>query len=185
MFHEQKKTLLATLSESKTTQDQLIQSEKMASLGELTAGIAHEIQNSLNFINNFSEVSTELVAELIDEATKPQRDAALETELLGDLSQNLQKVTHHGHRAAAIVRGMLQHSRSVSGERQPVDINNLVVEYLNLAYYSMRAKTNTFEAQLTQRLEPDLGVVMMVPEEMGRVLLNVFSNALYALQVRQ
>jgi len=131
--------LRTALAELQATQDQLIQSEKMASLGELTAGIAHEIQNPLNFVNNFADVSVELVAELAEERASPTRDRTLEAELLADLRQNLQRIAQHGGRAAGIVRGMLEHSRASTGERQPTDVNALADEYLRLAYHGLRA----------------------------------------------
>lgn len=147
----QKEELEQTVEELKTTQNQLVQSEKMASLGELTAGIAHEIQNPLNFVNNFSEVSIELIDELTEEQAKTDRDPDLEAELLADLKQNLQKITHHGGRASSIVKGMLQHSRASSGQRELTDINALADEYLRLAYHGLRAKDKTFNAQLITR----------------------------------
>jgi two-component system NtrC family sensor kinase len=167
------------------TQGQLIQKEKMASLGELTAGIAHEIQNPLNFVNNFAEVSTELVAELVEEQSNPTRDATLEAELLDDLTQNLHKISQHGQRASRIVRGMLEHSRQGSGERQPTDLNALADEYLRLAYHGLRAKDQTFNAELPTDLAPALPQVESVPGDLGRVLLNLFTNAFYAVQQRQ
>ena len=177
------------------TQTQLIQREKLASLGELMAGIAHEIQNPLNFVNNFSEVSTELVGEIEEEQQRPDRDVVLETELLGDLKQNLQKITYHGHRASSIVKGMLEHSRTSSGERQSTDINALAEEYLRLAYQGLRAKDKTgspgvrlsdrFNADLKTDFAEGLGQVEVIPQEIGRVLLNLLNNAFYAVQQRQ
>ena len=181
----QKEELEHALTELKATQTQLIQSEKMASLGELTAGIAHEIQNPLNFVNNFSEVSVELIDELADEQHKPNRDAALEADLLNDLRQNLQKITHHGGRASSIVKGMLQHSRVGTGQREPTDLNALCDEYLRLAYHGLRAKDKTFNANFSTDLDPALGLVSAVPQDMGRVLLNLSTNAFYAVQQRQ
>jgi two-component system NtrC family sensor kinase len=181
----QKEELEHTVEELKVTQTQLIQSEKMASLGELTAGIAHEIQNPLNFVNNFSEVSIELIDELTEEKSKANRDAELEAELLNDLKQNLQKITHHGGRASSIVKGMLQHSRASTGQRDPTDLNGLADEYLRLAYHGLRAKDKSFNAQLKTDFDPSLGEISMVPQDMGRVLLNLFTNAFYAVQKRQ
>lgn len=181
----QKEELEHAIAELRTTQTQLIQSEKMASLGELTAGIAHEIQNPLNFVNNFSEVSVELIDELADEQQKPDRDTELEAELLADLKQNLQKITHHGSRASSIVRGMLQHSRTSTGQREPTDLNALCDEYLRLAYHGLRAKDKTFNAQFSADLDQSLGLVSVVPQDLGRVLLNLFTNAFYAVQQRQ
>ncbi|QNH60475.1 sensor histidine kinase [Hymenobacter sediminicola] len=181
----QAEELQQTLTELKTTQAQLIQAEKMASLGELTAGIAHEIQNPLNFVTNFSDVSAELVSELEEEQQKPQRDAEMEADLLADLKQNLQKINHHGQRAASIVRGMLEHSRASSGERQPTDINLLADEYLRLAYHGLRAKNKSFNATLHTDFDMSLGKVEAVSQDLGRVLLNLFTNAFYAVQKRK
>lgn len=171
-------------AELKASQAQLIQKEKLASLGELTAGIAHEIQNPLNFVNNFSEVSAELVTELEEEQQKKVRDPELEAELLGDLKQNLQKITHHGGRASNIVKGMLEHSRTGSGEKQLIHLNALADEYLRLTYQGMRAKENTFNCRLETHFDPDLPQVTAVPQEIGRVLLNLFNNAFYAVAQR-
>ncbi|MBC6608229.1 hypothetical protein H8B13_15480 [Hymenobacter sp. BT188] len=181
----QRDELDKSLTELRATQAQLIQKEKMASLGELTAGIAHEIQNPLNFVNNFSEVSAELVEELEEEQQRPARDAALEAELLGDLKQNLVKITQHGQRAAGIVRGMLEHSRTSAGERQPTDLNRLTEEYLRLAYQGQRATDKTFNATLHTDFAADLAPVEIVGADVGRVLLNLFNNAFYAVQKRQ
>lgn len=175
-----------TLSSLRTTQKQLIQSEKMASLGELTAGIAHEIQNPLNFVNNFSEVNIELIEEVKSEMlkAKSERSEELENELLDDISQNLQKITHHGKRADAIVKGMLQHSRASSSTKEPTDINKLADEYFRLAYHGLRAKDKTFNAELQTNFDTSLPLVNMVPQDIGRVLLNLFTNAFYATQQR-
>lgn len=182
----QKEALEQTLAELKTTQAQLIQSEKMASLGELTAGIAHEIQNPLNFVNNFSDVSVELIQELEEERGKGEkRDEGLIDDLLTDLKQNLQKITHHGQRADGIVKGMLQHSRASSGQKEPTDLNVLADEYLRLAYHGLRAKDKSFNAHFKTELDPNLGKVDVVPQEMGRVLLNLLTNAFHAVQQRQ
>jgi two-component system NtrC family sensor kinase len=177
--------LRTTLQELRDKQDQLIQAEKMASLGELTAGIAHEIQNPLNFVNNFAEVSTELAQELTEERARPTRDAELEAELLGDLKQNLHKITQHGQRAASIVRGMLEHSRASTGERMPTDLNALADEYLRLAYHGLRAKDKTFNATLKTEFAPQLPLVQAAGQDIGRVLLNLFTNAFYAVRQRQ
>ena len=176
--------LSQSLAELRATQQQLVQREKMASLGELTAGIAHEIQNPLNFVNNFSEVSTELVSELEEEQQKPTRDPELETELLSDLKQNLQKITHHGGRASSIVRGMLEHSRTSAGQKQASDLNALADEYLRLSYHGLRAKEKEFNAKLVTDFDPNLPLVPVVSQEIGRVLLNLFNNAFYAVQQR-
>jgi signal transduction histidine kinase len=177
--------LQRSLTDLRATQAQLIQKEKMASLGELTAGIAHEIQNPLNFVNNFSEVSTELLEELEEEQAKTSRDAELEAELVSDLRQNLSKISHHGRRAAAIVRGMLEHSRTSTGERAPTDLNQLCDEYLRLAYQGLRAKDKTFNAKLETAFAPSLPLVEAVGADVGRVLLNLFGNAFYAVRQRQ
>ena len=184
IIHQKSLQLEQSLAELKATQTQLIQKEKMASLGELTAGIAHEIQNPLNFVNNFSEVSAELVDELEEEQQKPDRDTDLEAEILGDLTQNLQKITHHGSRASAIVRGMLEHSRSATGEKQPTNLNALADEYLKIAYHGLRAKDKNFNAELKTDFGPDLGLIELAPQEIGRVLLNLYNNAFYAVNER-
>ena len=181
----QTEELRQALDELKTTQDQLIQAEKMASLGELTAGIAHEIQNPLNFVNNFAEVSSELAEELAEERARPTRDATLEAELLADLKQNMQKITQHGQRAAGIVRGMLEHSRASTGERTLTDLNALADEYLRLAYHGLRAKDKAFNATLKTDFAPVLPLVEAVSPDVGRVLLNLFTNAFYAVRQRQ
>jgi two-component system NtrC family sensor kinase len=177
--------LQRSLTDLRATQAQLIQKEKMASLGELTAGIAHEIQTPLNFVNNFAEVSTELLDELAEEQVRPARDAGLEAELVGDLRQNLGKITAHGRRAAGIVRGMLEHSRQSTGERQPTDLNALCEEYLRLAYQGLRAKDKTFNALLDTDFTAGLPLVEAAGANVGRVLLNLFGNAFYAVQQRQ
>jgi two-component system NtrC family sensor kinase len=182
---QQAEELRNALTELRSTQEQLIQAEKMASLGELTAGIAHEIQNPLNFVNNFSEVSAELLEELAEEQTRPTPDTELEAELLTDLKQNLQKITHHGQRAASIVRGMLEHSRASTGERQLTDLNALADEYLRLAYHGLRAKDKSFNATLKTDFAAVLPLVEAVSQDIGRVLLNLFTNAFYAVRQRQ
>jgi signal transduction histidine kinase len=167
----------------KATQAQLIQSEKMASLGELTAGIAHEIQNPLNFVNNFSEVNGELLEELKAERSKlkGERDEQLEDEIIADVTENQIKINHHGKRASDIVKGMLQHSRSSNGEKEPTDINALADEYLRLAYHGLRAKDKSFNAEFKTELDPELPKIMVVPQDIGRVLLNLINNAFYAV----
>jgi two-component system NtrC family sensor kinase len=182
---QQTKELREALSELRLTQAQLIQAEKMASLGELTAGIAHEIQNPLNFVNNFAEVSSELAQELAEERSHAPRDMALEADLLVDLKQNMQKITQHGQRAASIVRGMLEHSRVNTGERQPTDLNALADEYLRLAYHGLRAKDKSFNATLQTDFAPALPPIDAVSQDIGRVLLNLFTNAFYAVRQRQ
>lgn len=179
---KQKESLELALEELKTTQNQLIQAEKMASLGELTAGIAHEIQNPLNFVNNFSEVSVELCQELQEELDKEDFDKTYIAEILSDISQNQQKITHHGQRAASIVRGMLQHSRASNGQKELTDINALADEYLRLSYHGLRAKDKTFNADFKTDLDPNLPKIEVIPQDFGRVLLNIVNNAFYAVQ---
>ena len=171
----------------KSTQSQLIQSEKMASLGELTAGIAHEIQNPLNFVNNFSEVNLELIEELKQERgkSKKDRDSTLEEELLTDIDQNLEKISHHGKRADAIVKGMLQHSRSSSGGKELTDINALADEYLRLAYHGLRAKDKSFNATMEIDFDENIGKINIIPQDIGRVVLNLITNAFYAVSERK
>jgi two-component system, NtrC family, sensor kinase len=168
------------LSQLQSTQAQLIQSEKLASLGELTAGIAHEIQNPLNFVNNFAEVSADLLAEMNEELDKGDTTEA--KAIAADLVQNLQKINHHGKRASSIVKGMLEHSRSSTGQKEPTDLNQMADEYLRLAYHGLRAKDNTFNCQLEANLYPNLPQVHVIPQDIGRVLLNLINNALYAVQ---
>jgi len=176
----QKDELQETVKLLQATQAQLIQQEKLASLGELTAGIAHEIQNPLNFVNNFSEVSIELIDEMTDELGKGDTEEAIA--IAGDLKQNLEKIIHHGRRADGIVKGMLQHSRSGGDTKEPTDINKLADEYFRLAYHGLRAKDKAFNAELVTTFAPDLPLVPMVPQDIGRVLLNLFNNAFYATQ---
>ncbi len=172
------KILEKTLVDLKSTQTQLIQSEKMASLGELTAGIAHEIQNPLNFVNNFSEVNAELIEEMVDEVKKGNASEA--EAIASDIKQNLEKINHHGKRADAIVKGMLQHSRTTSSTKEPTDINKLTDEYLRLAYHGFRAKDKSFNATLKTDLDESIGKINIIPQDMGRVLLNLITNAFYA-----
>jgi signal transduction histidine kinase/ligand-binding sensor domain-containing protein len=167
----------------KETQQQLIQSEKMASLGELTAGIAHEIQNPLNFVNNFSEVSAELVDEMNEEIEK---GAITEAKAIAeDLKQNLEKINHHGKRADSIVKGMLQHSRGSDDKKEPTDINNLADEYLRLAYHGLRARSKSFNAAMETELDPGAGNLNIVPQDIGRVILNLVTNAFYAVSEKK
>ncbi|MDQ4140284.1 MAG: hypothetical protein M3142_07140, partial [Bacteroidota bacterium] len=180
---QQKEELQATLEDLQNTQAQLIQKEKMASLGELTAGIAHEIQNPLNFVNNFSEVNGELIQELQQEIEADNKKQALA--VTQDIRENNQKIYEHGKRADAIVKNMLQHARSNSGEKQLTDINNLVDEYLRLSYHGLRAKDKDFNANLITDFDTNLNKVEMVPQELGRVLLNLFNNAFYATQLKK
>ncbi len=189
LLKEQKQEIQKTLTELKSTQTLLIQSEKMASLGELTAGIAHEIQNPLNFVNNFSEVNTELIDELKGERSKVkgERNEELEDEILNDVKQNLEKIIHHGKRADAIVKGMLQHSHISTGQKEPTDINALVDEYLRLSYHGMRAKdprdsvNKSFNATLQTDFDTSIEKINVVPQDIGRVLLNLFNNAFYGV----
>jgi signal transduction histidine kinase len=185
-IHLQREKAEKALSELKATQNQLIQAEKLASLGELTAGIAHEIQNPLNFVTNFSELSVELISELEEERNreKEERDEELEKELLNDLAQNQQKINYHGKRASSIVKGMLEHSRATAGERQLTDINALADEYLRLSYHGLRAKDKTFNSDYELVAEPNLPPINIVPQEIGRVFLNLINNAFYAVNQR-
>jgi len=173
------KVLETTLSNLKSTQSQLIQSEKMASLGELTAGIAHEIQNPLNFVNNFSEVNKELVDELQQELKAGKIDDAIE--ISNDIKVNEEKINHHGKRADAIVKGMLQHSSSGSGKKEPTDINALADEYLRLAYHGLRAKDKSFNATMKTDYDATIGNINIIPQDIGRVILNLISNAFYVV----
>ena len=184
LITKQKQQVEATLTELKVTQKQLIQSEKMASLGELTAGIAHEIQNPLNFVNNFSEVSTELVDEMKNELSKANYEDA--NSIADDLKQNLEKINHHGKRAGDIVKGMLEHSKASTGKKELTDINKLADEYLRLAYHGLRAKDKSFNAvQIAIGMKTDfgenIGKINIIPQDIGRVLLNLYNNAFYAV----
>jgi signal transduction histidine kinase len=170
--------LRESIDSLKTTQAQLIQSEKMASLGELTAGIAHEIQNPLNFVNNFSEVNAELIDELIEEIKKGNFDEV--KELASDIKSNEEKIKHHGNRADSIVKGMLKHSRSSSGERTATDINEMCDEYLRLSYHGLRAKDNTFNAKLETDFDESIGSINIIAQDISRVVLNLITNAFQA-----
>ena len=176
------KVLETTLNNLKSTQTQLIQSEKMASLGELTAGIAHEIQNPLNFVNNFSEVSSELISEMLEEVDKGNYGEV--KAIADDVKQNLDKINHHGKRAGDIVKGMLQHSRSSSGVKEPTDINALCDEYLRLSYHGLRAKDKSFNATIKTDFDPTIGNINIIPQDIGRVVLNLLTNAFYAVGER-
>jgi signal transduction histidine kinase len=171
------------LEELKATQAQLMQSEKMASLGELTAGIAHEIQNPLNFINNFSEVSSELSEDLKKELDVGKLEEA--KAIATGISENMEKIVHHGRRADSIVRNMLQHSRKSSGVKEPTDINALADEYLRLSYHGLRAKDKSFNATLETDYDPSIGKIPVIPQDMGRVMLNLFNNAFYSLMQKK
>jgi len=177
--HKANVVLESTLSNLKSTQNQLIQSEKMASLGELTAGIAHEIQNPLNFVNNFSEVNKEMIGELKDELKSGNVDEALA--IANDIEQNEEKINHHGKRADFIVKGMLQHSRTSTGERQLTNMNVLADEFFKLSYQGLRAKDKDFNAELVTHFDPNLPKADVVQQDMGRVMLNLFNNAFYAV----
>ncbi len=178
LLQQQKKQTETTLSELRTTQTQLIQSEKMASLGELTAGIAHEIQNPLNFVNNFSEVNEELLNELKTEAEKGNLDEV--KAIAKDIGYNSEKINHHGKRAEAIVKSMLQHSRSSTGVKEPTNINALADEYFRLAYHGLRAKDKSFNATMKTDFDESIGKINIIPQDIGRVILNLINNAFYA-----
>ena len=171
--------LIKSMEELKATQSQLVHVEKMASLGELTAGIAHEIQNPLNFVKNFSEVNTELIEELKEEITNGDMEEV--KAIANDIADNEQKIIHHGKRADGIVKGMLQHSRTVTSDKEPTDINILVDEYLRLAYHGLRAKDKNFNADFKTELDKTLPKIDVIPQDIGRVLLNLINNALYTV----
>ena len=177
--NERTTELKKSLNELKVTQTQLIHSEKMASLGELTAGIAHEIQNPLNFVNNFSDVNTELIAEMKVEIDKGNLEEV--KAIATDISDNEQKINHHGKRADAIVKGMLQHSRISRGVKEQININVLADEYLRLAYHGLRAKDKSFNATMKTDFNESIGNVEVVPQDIGRVILNLITNAFYAV----
>jgi len=168
-----------TLTNLQATQKQLVQSEKMASLGELTAGIAHEIQNPLNFVNNFADLNMELIDELQQELKTGNTEEAIA--ISNDIKDNEQKINHHGKRADAIVKGMLQHSNSGSGKKEPTDINALADEYLRLSYHGLRAKDNSFNATMNTDLDESIGNINIIPQDIGRVLLNLINNAFYVV----
>ncbi len=172
-----------TLAHLKNTQAQLVQSEKMASLGELTAGIAHEIQNPLNFVNNFSEVNTELIDEMKEEIEKGNLEDA--KSIAEDIRENEQKINHHGRRADAIVKGMLQHSRASNAIKEPADINKIADEYLRLAYHGLRTKEKSFNATLRTNYDESIENINIIPQDIGRVLLNLYNNAFYAVSEKK
>ena len=179
----QAKQIEKAYTELKVTQSQLIHSEKMASLGELTAGIAHEIQNPLNFINNFSEVNTELIDEMKEELRSGNAEEALK--VADDIKENNKKIAHHGKRADGIVKGMLQHSRSSSGVKEPTDINALADEYLRLSYHGLRAKDKSFNATMKTDFDETIGTINVIPQDMGRVILNLITNAFYVVSEKK
>ncbi len=179
VLEQKNQKIESTLEELKSTQAKLIQKEKMASLGELTAGIAHEIQNPLNFVNNFSDVNKELVDELEQEANKGNIEEV--KAIAKDIRDNEEKINHHGKRADAIVKGMLQHSRKNNGAKEPTDINKLADEYLRLSYHGLRAKDKDFNADFKTDFDESIGKINIVPQDIGRVLLNLFNNAFYAI----
>ena len=181
--HKAKIKIEQAYDDLKATQQQLIQSEKMASLGELTAGIAHEIQNPLNFVNNFSEVNKELLVEMKDEIKKGNIDEV--NTIAEDVMANEEKINHHGKRAEAIVKNMLQHSRSSSGKKEPTDINALADEYLRLAYHGLRAKDKSFNADIKTDFDNNIGKVNIIPQDIGRVILNLINNAFYAVDEKK
>jgi two-component system, NtrC family, sensor kinase len=183
LLRQQKNKIEETLDELKTTQKQLIQSEKMASLGELTAGIAHEIQNPLNFVNNFSEVNAELIDELQQELATGNQQKAID--LANEIKENEQKISHHGKRADGIVKGMLLHSRTSSGQKELTDMNKLADEYLRLAYHGLRAKEKSFNAKFETDFDENIGKINVVPQDIGRVILNLVNNAFYAVNEKR
>jgi signal transduction histidine kinase len=183
LLSQQKDELENTLSTLKTTQNQLVQSEKMASLGEMTAGIAHEIQNPLNFVNNFSEVNSELLDELKEELANNNVQSAIE--IANDIKENEGKINYHGKRADAIVKSMLQHSRAGSGKKELTDINALTDEYVRLSYHGLRAKDKSFNAKFETDFDNSVGKIYVIPQEIGRVLLNLINNAFYAVSEKE
>jgi signal transduction histidine kinase len=182
LAHQKKKTDEA-YEELKSTQAQLIHSEKMASLGELTAGIAHEIQNPLNFVNNFSELNKELIEELKSEIISSDTTRMLST--LTNISENEEKIMHHGKRADSIVKGMLQHSRVSGTQKEPTDINALADDYLRLAYHGLRAKDKTFNTTFETDFDSRVGKISVIPQEIGRVILNLLNNSFHAVTTRR
>ena len=183
VIEEANKALTQTLEELKATQVQLIQSEKMASLGELTAGIAHEIQNPLNFVNNFSEVSNELIDEMTEQLEKGNTEDA--KAIANEVKMSLEKINLHGKRADGIVKSMLQHSRTSSGKKEPTDINVLADEYLRLAYHGLRAKDKSFNAAIKTDYDDSIGLIKIISQDIGRVILNLITNAFYAVMEKK
>jgi two-component system NtrC family sensor kinase len=183
VIEDANKALTQTLEELKTTQVQLIQSEKMASLGELTAGIAHEIQNPLNFVNNFSEVSNELLDEMTEQLEKGNANEA--KAIANEVKMSLEKINLHGKRADGIVKSMLQHSRTSNNKKEPTDINVLADEYLRLAYHGLRAKDKSFNAALKTDYDENIGLVKVISQDIGRVILNLITNAFYAVMEKK
>jgi len=182
-IEETNTALQKTLDELKATQAQLIQSEKMASLGELTAGIAHEIQNPLNFVNNFSEVSNELLDEMTEQLEKGNANEA--KAIANEVKMSLEKINLHGKRADGIVKSMLQHSRTSNNKKEPTDINVLADEYLRLAYHGLRAKDKSFNAALKTDYDENIGLIKIISQDIGRVILNLITNAFYAVMEKK
>jgi len=183
VIEDANKALTQTLEELKATQAQLIQSEKMASLGELTAGIAHEIQNPLNFVNNFSEVSNELLDEMTEQLEKGNANEA--KAIANEVKMSLEKINLHGKRADGIVKSMLQHSRTSNNKKEPTDINVLADEYLRLAYHGLRAKDKSFNAALKTDYDENIGLLKVISQDIGRVILNLITNAFYAVMEKK
>lgn len=185
---KQKENLQTALTELKASQLQLIQQEKMASLGQLTAGIAHEIQNPLNFVNNFAEINAELLTEMYEILTAETLPGKLTDEInpiIKDLTDNLHKILHHGKRADTIVKNMLQHSRSNSGEKGLTDMNALAEEYLNLSYHGFRAKNKLFNCSIKTSFDESIGHINIVPQDIGRILINLYNNAFYSINEKK
>ena len=183
IVEESKEALQKSREDLKAAQAQLIQSEKMASLGELTAGIAHEIQNPLNFVNNFSEVSNELIDEMTEQLEKGNTEDA--KAIAHEVKMSLEKINHHGKRADGIVKSMLQHSRTNSNKKEPTDINALADEYFRLAYHGMRAKDKVFNSAIKSDYDESIGLIKIISQDIGRVILNLITNAFYAVMEKK